>query len=196
MPSWGVWLSFSLWGRTGLPFSGLVTVLLSYHLISLEGCGVQSRMVRQKRPQRVTLRTSLGWQGEGKENDETGMLGLQSHPLPGGGGLLSSTCLSFLWDCKFTEARLLFSLCNASNNNNNNISFKILFYLSIVDLQSCVNFCCTAKWFSNIYIFHILFCYGLPQDIEYSSLCYTVGEGNGTPLQTSCLENPMDGGAW
>ena len=24
--------------------------------------------------------------------------------------------------------------------------------------------------------------------------CY--GEGNGTPLQYSCLENPMDGGAW
>ena len=24
----------------------------------------------------------------------------------------------------------------------------------------------------------------------------TGGEGNGTPLQHSCLENPMDGGAW
>ena len=23
-----------------------------------------------------------------------------------------------------------------------------------------------------------------------------VGEGNGTPLQYPCLENPMDGGAW
>ena len=23
-----------------------------------------------------------------------------------------------------------------------------------------------------------------------------LGEGNGTPLQYSCLENPMDGGAW
>ena len=22
------------------------------------------------------------------------------------------------------------------------------------------------------------------------------GEGKGTPLQSSCLENPMDGGAW
>ena len=27
----------------------------------------------------------------------------------------------------------------------------------------------------------------------YSTYC---GEGNGTPLQYSCLENPMDGGAW
>ena len=25
---------------------------------------------------------------------------------------------------------------------------------------------------------------------------YITGEGNGTPLQYSCLENPMDGGAW
>ena len=24
----------------------------------------------------------------------------------------------------------------------------------------------------------------------------TNGEGNGTPLQYSCLENPMNGGAW
>ena len=25
---------------------------------------------------------------------------------------------------------------------------------------------------------------------------YFLGEGNGTPLQYSCLANPMDGGAW
>ena len=30
----------------------------------------------------------------------------------------------------------------------------------------------------------------------YQSLNYRVGEGNGTPLQYSCLENPMDRGAW
>ena len=24
----------------------------------------------------------------------------------------------------------------------------------------------------------------------------SIGEGNGTPIQYSCLENPMDGGAW
>ena len=25
---------------------------------------------------------------------------------------------------------------------------------------------------------------------------HIIGEGNGTPIQYSCLENPMDGGAW
>ena len=29
-----------------------------------------------------------------------------------------------------------------------------------------------------------------------SFLHFQTGEGNGTPLQYSCLENPMDGGAW
>ena len=28
------------------------------------------------------------------------------------------------------------------------------------------------------------------------SVAYSNGEGNGTPLQFSCQENPMDGGAW
>ena len=27
-------------------------------------------------------------------------------------------------------------------------------------------------------------------------LICVIGEGNGTPLQYSCLENPVDGGAW
>ena len=31
-------------------------------------------------------------------------------------------------------------------------------------------------------------------DLSVNSAC--IGEGNGTPLQYSCLENPMDGGAW
>ena len=58
------------------------------------------------------------------------------------------------------------------------IFLKFIFYWSIVDLHYCVNFCCTAKWLSytHIYIlFYILFHYGLSQDIEYSSLCYTGG---------------------
>ena len=30
--------------------------------------------------------------------------------------------------------------------------------------------------------------------LHFSLSC--IGEGNGNPLQYSCLENPMDGGAW
>ena len=51
--------------------------------------------------------------------------------------------------------------------------FFLIFNWSIVDLQC---FRCTAKWFIYIYIlFQILFHCRLLQDIEYSSLCYTVG---------------------
>ena len=55
----------------------------------------------------------------------------------------------------------------------------IYFYRSIINLQCCVNFRCTAKWFSYtyiyIYFFQILFPYRLLQNIEYSSVCYTIG---------------------
>ena len=32
--------------------------------------------------------------------------------------------------------------------------------------------------------------------LNLESIKPTHGEGNGTPLRYSCLENPMDGGAW
>ena len=34
------------------------------------------------------------------------------------------------------------------------------------------------------------------QSEESLDLLFDNGEGDGTPLQYSCLENPMDGGAW
>ena len=37
---------------------------------------------------------------------------------------------------------------------------------------------------------------GIIQAIINSLLDIYTGKGNGTPLQYSCLENPMDGGAW
>ena len=39
--------------------------------------------------------------------------------------------------------------------------------------------------------------YGHHLDHSINILLYLIyGKGNGTPLQHSCLENPMDGGAW
>ena len=37
---------------------------------------------------------------------------------------------------------------------------------------------------------------GYSQLLVWSTLANFSGEGNGNPLQYSCLENPMDGGAW
>ena len=35
---------------------------------------------------------------------------------------------------------------------------------------------------------------GMTERLHFSLSC--IGEGNGNPLQCSCLENPRDGGAW
>ena len=37
---------------------------------------------------------------------------------------------------------------------------------------------------------------GTRRETELQTTKDKEGEGNGTPLQYSCLENPMDGGAW
>ena len=37
---------------------------------------------------------------------------------------------------------------------------------------------------------------GIIKDRNSMDLTEADGDGNGTPLQYSCLENPMDGGVW
>ena len=41
-----------------------------------------------------------------------------------------------------------------------------------------------------------LYIEGKKISLVYFLLPLKSGDGNGTPLQYSCLENPMDGGAW
>ena len=40
------------------------------------------------------------------------------------------------------------------------------------------------------------FCWTWNSDEIFQCVNINIGEGNGKPLQYSCLENPMDGGAW
>ena len=37
---------------------------------------------------------------------------------------------------------------------------------------------------------------GLTERLHFHFSLSCIGEGNGNPLQRSCLENPKDGGAW
>ena len=52
-----------------------------------------------------------------------------------------------------------------------------------------------AEQYFIIWTDHILFIHQLT-GIWIIFTYWLLGEGNGTPLQYSCLENPMDGGAW
>ena len=60
----------------------------------------------------------------------------------------------------------------------------------------------TAPWIFFLVLFAWLWNQKLAteNDKKHSLLLYfleeTIGEGNGTPFQYSCLENPMDRGAW
>ena len=44
------------------------------------------------------------------------------------------------------------------------------------------------KWYQKFQVFDFLFAFDTIKPLD--------GEGDGNPLQYSCLENPMDGGAW
>ena len=53
------------------------------------------------------------------------------------------------------------------------------------------------QWRQDRWDFHTGRAYSLLIEAMNNYRDYTdIGEGNGTPLQYSCLENPMDGGAW
>ena len=71
--------------------------------------------------------------------------------------------------------------------------------------QSCVSF-----WYMSVAVLKLTSCVTLSKFLNLSEPCFHYipplrsfvrsqwdnGEGNGTPLQYSCLENPMDQGAW
>ena len=76
--------------------------------------------------------------------------------------------------------------------------FFVLFVSHLIFSPSAWHF----KWLYYILISTSCLLYLKPYVSKFCILkCFwfprlALGEGNGTPLQYSCLENPMDGGAW
>ena len=68
-------------------------------------------------------------------------------------------------------------------------------------LRACSNSCPSSWWYhptisSSVIPFSShLQSFPAPGSFPVSQ-CFASGEGNGTPLQYSCLENPMDRAAW
>ena len=97
-------------------------------------------------------------------------------------------------------------------------TMRILFFCNVIRVQLIYNIVLVSgvQHSGSIYIyihsrFFRLFSHMLLQNTEQSYTCYTVGpcwllilyavvcvseKGNGNPLQYSCLENPVDRGAW
>ena len=54
--------------------------------------------------------------------------------------------------------------------------FLVCFYWSLVEIPCCANFCCTEKWLSYVYytfFSHVLFHFGLSQDIDKPTVVYS-----------------------
>ena len=66
------------------------------------------------------------------------------------------------------------------------ISYLYLYWCLCLCQCLCLCLCNISCWF----------CFSRESWYNSGALRYAGGEGNGTPLQYSCLEDPMDGGAW
>ena len=69
------------------------------------------------------------------------------------------------------------------------ISFR-MDWLDLHEPNAKVKHLCGLSFLANLISEHALCTYNFKRPM------WLTGGGNGTPLQYSCLENPMDGGAW
>ena len=92
--------------------------------------------------------------------------------------------------------------------------YVLIKYLGVEMLRQMMSVCLPSKKLSNcfpVYLNHATCLLAMNESSGTSHpyqhvvwpgllvcliVAIQVGEGNGTPLQYSCLENPMDGGAW
>ena len=111
----------------------------------------------------------------------------------------SESCFYYFLD----ETRVGFILCLTSQLcwNETLIDMMVLFLTHHVSSCSVAKSCLTlaTPWTaaSQASLFFIIF-QSLLKSISTESMILSnhLGEGNGSPLQYCCLENPMDGGAW
>ena len=79
------------------------------------------------------------------------------------------------------------------------LGYSFIYWMSFIDMLStivsssrdCLNFLCSSISLVLEMYLTLLFLYNLMEFRKEAE-----GEGNGNPLQYSCLENPRDGGAW
>ena len=100
----------------------------------------------------------------------------------------------------------LYSLCavyEAIISAPNSYLYTLLWSVTL-EITALFSILCSS-YIHSIVFSKILFALNAQLFLSYSSSpwCYVtalfffcLGEGNGTPLQYSCLENPIDGGAW
>ena len=77
-----------------------------------------------------------------------------------------------------------------------NLTFKTLIYYKFIFVYG-------IKEYSNFILLHVAIQFSQHHLLKRLSFLHCIFipplskiEGDGTPLQYSCLENPMDGGAW
>ena len=67
---------------------------------------------------------------------------------------------------------------------------------SVLPVFSSKSFIVFGLMFRSLIHFEFIFVYGVRKCSNFILLHVAVQFSNGIPLQYSCLENPMDGGAW
>jgi len=98
-------------------------------------------------------------------------------------------------DSNTTQWILLNSLTSFTPKYNHliiiiNMNLPTLFYTFV----ECIVLYILWTWLSEYFSSETLYILQCCKDVSISLSC--IGEGNGNPLQCSCLENPRDGGAW
>ena len=87
-------------------------------------------------------------------------------------------------------------------NNSKYFNHSELTFLWIIEFTNpCLVYLMPSSILCGIVYRWIMVIYRWVNDLKYVKQFVAVcslsqGEGNGTPLQYSCLENPVDGGAW